>query len=39
MSLFSDRRPLREIGGLRAYFSQVAWSLWWHFTAPNNRGA
>ena len=39
MSLFSDRRPLREIGGLRAYVSQVIWSLWWHFAAPGNRRA
>ncbi len=39
MSLFSDRRPLREIGGLRAYLYQVIWSVRWHFTAPSGRGA
>lgn len=29
MSILSDRRSLREIGGLRAYVVQVGWSLWW----------
>ncbi len=29
MSLFTDRRPLRQIGGLRAYLVQVSWSLRW----------
>ena len=39
MSLFSDRRTLREIGGLRAYLSQVLWSVRWHFAAAHRRGA
>lgn len=29
MSILSDRRSLREIGGVRAYVKQVGWSLWW----------
>jgi hypothetical protein len=29
MSILSDRRSLREIGGVRAYIRQVGWSLWW----------
>lgn len=29
MSILSDRRSLREIGGVRAYVRQVGWSLWW----------
>ncbi len=29
MSIFSDRRSLRQIGGLRAYLRQVSWSLRW----------
>ena len=29
MSIFTDRRTLRQIGGLRAYLRQVSWSLHW----------
>ena len=29
MSIFTDRRPLRQIGGLKAYLRQVSWSLRW----------
>ena len=29
MSILSDRRTLREIGGVRAYLTQVGWSIWW----------
>lgn len=29
LSTFSDRRPIRKIGGLGAYLTQVGWSLWW----------
>ena len=29
MSIFTDRRTLRQIGGLRAYLRQVSWSLRW----------
>ncbi len=35
MSILSDRRSLREIGGLRAYVRQVGWSLWWR-TQPGS---
>ncbi|MCP4204633.1 MAG: hypothetical protein GY769_22215 [bacterium] len=31
LELFRDRRPLSQIGGLRAYFRQVAWSFWWRY--------
>ena len=30
MSILSDRRSLREIGGFGNYVRQVGWSLWWH---------
>ena len=29
MSIFTDRRTLKQIGGLRAYLRQVSWSLHW----------
>ncbi len=29
MSVFSDRRSLRQIGGVRGYLRQVTWSLKW----------
>ena len=29
MSIFTDRRSLKQIGGLRAYLRQVSWSLRW----------
>ncbi len=29
LAAFSDRRPLRQIGGVSAYLRQVRWSLWW----------
>ena len=32
MSVFSDRRRLRQIGGMGAYFHQVAWSVWWRWS-------
>lgn len=35
MSILSDRRPLRDIGGVRAYVKQVGWSLWWR-TQPGS---
>lgn len=35
MSILSDRRSLREIGGVRAYVKQVGWSLWWR-TQPGS---
>jgi hypothetical protein len=37
MSILSDRRSLREIGGVRAYIRQVGWSLWWR-TRPRVNG-
>jgi hypothetical protein len=33
MSILSDRRSLREIGGVRAYLTQVGWSIWWRTQA------
>lgn len=38
MSILSDRRTLREIGGVGAYVRQVGWSLWWR-TQPAARPA
>ena len=42
MIILSDRRSLREIGGVRAYVKQVGWSLWWRTqpgsTPPARRG-
>lgn len=35
MSILSDRRSFREIGGVRAYVKQVGWSLWWR-TQPGS---
>lgn len=29
MSVFSDRRTFRQIGGFAAYVRQVVWSVWW----------
>lgn len=29
MSVFADRRPLTQIGGLAAYIRQIVWSLAW----------
>ncbi len=37
LSIFTDRRPLRQIGGLRAYLHQVAWSIWWRLEPRRGR--
>ena len=29
---FRDRRSLKQIGGLRAYFRQALWGFWWRAT-------
>ena len=36
MSILSDRRSFREIGGVRAYVKQVGWSLWWRTQPGSN---
>ena len=33
----SDRRPLRQIGGVSAYLRQVRWSLWWALRDGSSR--
>lgn len=35
MSILSDRRSMREIGGFRAYLTQVGWSIWWRTRATS----
>lgn len=37
MSILSDRRSLRDIGGVRAYVKQVGWSLWWRTQPGSNK--
>ncbi len=37
MNILSDRRTLREIGGFRAYLTQVGWSLWWRSRSVSDR--
>ena len=37
MSILSDRRSLREIGGFRAYLTQVGWSIWWRARTTSER--
>ena len=38
MHILSDRRSLRDIGGVRNYVRQVGWSLWWR-TQPGSSPA